>query len=56
MEVDFPLKAGGGIIVFSNEVISGGARDDYLNSGLGADRIHSGAGIDILFPNGYHSD
>jgi serralysin len=50
-----PLQVGG-VIDFSNDVISGGNGDDYIDAGLGADRIHAGPGNDSIFPNGYHRD
>lgn len=51
-----PLEAGGGPVVFSDDVISGGEGDDFINSRLGADRISGGPGTDFIWPNGYHRD
>ena len=46
----------GGILVFSNDVISGGEGDDWIDSGLGSDRIQGGPGNDQIYPNGWHRD
>jgi Ca2+-binding RTX toxin-like protein len=45
-----------GILVFSDDVISGGQGDDFIFSALGSDRIHGGPGNDIIRPDGYHRD
>jgi Ca2+-binding RTX toxin-like protein len=41
-----------GHLVFNNDVISGGAGDDYISSGYGSDRIFSGPDDDRIIPNG----
>lgn len=43
-------------LVFSNDVISGGEGDDWIDPALGSDRIHGGPGNDQIYPNGYYRD